>query len=140
MLLLLLDLNCSNIKVLSPNYKILHPGFLVGQKITVYVLLTFSEILLLEASVQSVSNHDLFVSAFCFRDLLEYRRCVICKMGHYIVLNQGIIQEFNLGIDSHVSITLWCELCSWGVWEGAILLYALLDLLTWNTFFVDDLF
>ena len=27
---------------------------------------------------------------------------------------QGIIQEFNL--DSHVSITLWCELCSWGVW------------------------
>ena len=60
---------------------------------------------LLEVSVESVSNHDLFVSAFCFRDLLEYRICVICKMGHYTVLNQGIIQEFNLGIDSHVSIT-----------------------------------
>ena len=29
---------------------------------------------------------------------------------------QGIIQEFNLGVDSHVSITLWCKLCSWGVW------------------------
>ena len=28
--------------------------------------------------------------------------------------HRGIIQEFNLGVGSHVSITLWCKLCSWG--------------------------
>ena len=28
---------------------------------------------------------------------------------------QGIIQEFNLGVGSHVRITLWYEFCSWGV-------------------------
>ena len=26
---------------------------------------------------------------------------------------QGIIQEFNLGVGSHVSIALWFEVCSW---------------------------
>ena len=31
---------------------------------------------------------------------------------------QGIIQEFNLGIVSHMSITLWCKLCIWGIWGG----------------------
>ena len=31
---------------------------------------------------------------------------------------QEIIQEFNLGVPSHASITLWCELCSWGVGGG----------------------
>ena len=30
--------------------------------------------------------------------------------------HHGIIQEFTLGIDSHVRITLWCKFCSWGVW------------------------
>ena len=27
---------------------------------------------------------------------------------------QGIIQEFNLGVGSHMSITLWCKLCRGG--------------------------
>ena len=31
---------------------------------------------------------------------------------------QGIIQEFNLGVVSHMSITLWCKLCIWGIWGG----------------------
>ena len=31
---------------------------------------------------------------------------------------QGIMQEFNLGVGSDVSITLWCELCSWEVGGG----------------------
>ena len=31
---------------------------------------------------------------------------------------QEIIQEFNLGVPSHARITLWCELCSWGVGGG----------------------
>ena len=34
--------------------------------------------------------------------------------------SQGIIQEFNLGVGSHVSITLWCNLCSWAVSGGAV--------------------
>ena len=40
-------------------------------------------------------------------------------MNHKSVLKkvhrQGIIQEFNVGIDSYVSITLWCELCCLGM-------------------------
>ena len=38
----------------------------------------------------------------------------------FFVALQWIIQEFNLGVGSHVSITLWCKLCSWGVWRVAI--------------------
>ena len=43
--------------------------------------------------------------------------CVwVCIMFIYsISISQGIIQKFNLSICSHVSITLWYELCSWGV-------------------------
>ena len=46
----------------------------------------------------------------------------------YMNVCLGIIEEFNLGVGSHVSITLWCKFCSWGVWGGAkspapILLY-----------------
>ena len=33
--------------------------------------------------------------------------------------NHGTLQEVNLGISSLVSITLWCGLCSLGVWRGA---------------------
>ena len=34
--------------------------------------------------------------------------------------SQGIIQEFNLGVGSHVSITLGCNLCSWAVSGGSV--------------------
>ena len=63
---------------------------------------------------------------------------------------QGIIQEFNLGVGFHVSITLWCKQLGdffffWGGGCCKPLLYALplfcyisiLDLLIWNTFFVN---
>ena len=33
-------------------------------------------------------------------------------------LGMGIIQQFNLGVTSQVSITLWCEFCSWDDWGG----------------------
>ena len=50
---------------------------------------------------------------------------------------QGIIQEFNLGIGFHMSITLWRELCSRGVCSPPRFCYiSLLDSLTWNTFFL----
>ena len=39
----------------------------------------------------------------------------------FVIPSQGIIQEFNLGVSSHVSIPLWCKLCSWWVWEGGTL-------------------
>ena len=32
--------------------------------------------------------------------------------GAVHVINQWIIQEFNLGVGSHVSVTLRCKLCS----------------------------
>ena len=63
---------------------------------------------------------------------------------------QGIIQEFNLGVDSHVSITLWCKLCCWWIWGGGgggavrpcckpLFCYiSLLHSLIQNTFFVDN--
>ena len=35
-----------------------------------------------------------------------------------LVPKQGIIQQFNLGFSSHVSITLSCKLCSVEVWRG----------------------
>ena len=66
---------------------------------------------------------------------------------------QGIIQEFNLGVGSHVNITLWCELYSCGVLgEGSTIslssktpsLFCYISLLhrlvIWNTFFVDNSF
>ena len=31
---------------------------------------------------------------------------------------QRIIQEFNFDLSFHVSITLWCQLCSWGFCLG----------------------
>ena len=68
------------------------------------------------------------------------------------ITKQEIIQEFNLGVGSHVSITLWCELCSCGVWEEvgtlsphskipSLFCYiSLLGRLIWNTFFDDNWF
>ena len=60
---------------------------------------------------------------------------------------QGIIQEFNLGIGSHMSITLWCEFRSWlflgGGGKPPLFLFryiSLLDSLIWNTIFVDNSF
>ena len=35
---------------------------------------------------------------------------------------QGIIQKFNLGVSSHVKITLWCEFCSFCLYETRFLL------------------
>ena len=37
---------------------------------------------------------------------------------HRSKINQGIIQEFNLGVSSHVSITFWCNRNSWRVFWG----------------------
>ena len=58
------------------------------------------------------------------------------------IYNHWIIQEFNLGIGSHVGITLGCKLCSWGLTvhppPPSLFYYIwLLDLLKWHTFFVD---
>ena len=52
--------------------------------------------------------------------------------------DQGIIQEFNLGISSHASITLWCKFCSWRVWGHCKPPHS--DSLIWNTFFVNNSF
>ena len=52
--------------------------------------------------------------------------------------DQGIIQEFNLGISSHASMTLWCKFCSWRVWGHCKPPHS--DSLIWNTFFVDNSF
>ena len=38
--------------------------------------------------------------------------------GVHALFIQRIIQEFNLGIGFHGSITLWPELCSWGIFWG----------------------
>ena len=69
------------------------------------------------------------------------------------IYTQGIIQEFNLGVGSHVRITLWCELCSCGVWgKGGTVnpssktpsLFCSISLVhrlvKWNTFFLDNSF
>ena len=51
-----------------------------------------------------------------FQISLKYIKLFIPK-----TLFQGIIQEFNLGVGSHTSITLWCDLQlgGWG-WGGAV--------------------
>ena len=66
---------------------------------------------------------------------------------HIYIYIQRIIPEINFGVSSHVSITLWCKLCSCGIWrEGggtvnphsktpSLFCYiSLLDRLMWNTF------
>ena len=64
--------------------------------------------------------------------------------------SQGIIQGFNLGVGSHVNITLRCKLCSWGVDGGAVrpccklphhvLLYITSRFAYMKHLFVDNLF
>ena len=51
-----------------------------------------------------------------FRGHLHKTRNKIYPKRNFNPPQQRIIQEFNLGVGSHVSITLWCELYSWGVW------------------------
>ena len=85
----------------------------------------------------------------------SWARIYIYILEYIYIYIQGIIQEFNfgVGVGSHVSITLWCEFCSCGVWgEGgtvsprsktpSLFCYiSLLDrLLIWNTVFVDNSF
>ena len=54
------------------------------------------------------------------------------------VPRQRIIQEFNLGVSSHVSITLWCELCScfWGFFCFVLFFFGTFLLATHSNFFV----
>ena len=51
-----------------------------------------------------------------FRGHLQKTRNKIYPTRNFNPPQQRIIQEFNLGVGSHVSITLWCELYSWRVW------------------------
>ena len=70
--------------------------------------------------IQSYIYTKLHIQSFIYTKL--YIQSYILKL--YI---QRIIQEFNLSVRSHVSITFWCKLCSWqlgglrggrGRWDG----------------------
>ena len=57
------------------------------------------------------------VYAFIYLYMCIYVYVYIC-IYRYMYVCLGIIEEFNLGVGSHVSITLWYKFCSWDVWDG----------------------
>ena len=61
--------------------------------------------------IKKTSDHEIVC---CCKNALFHKEIASSSVTLWCL--QGIIQEFNLGVGSHVSITLWCELYSWGDW------------------------